>query len=191
MSGRDLTIEVCGTSGDGTIAAGGLLNAAMSAAGFSVLAFDSYPAEIRGFGRCVTQSRVGDEEMLALGDRAHVLISLDDEQSRSRVPHLGEKAVVIFDNRPPAYVEENQSIAAHVEPDALLIGVPFSDLAIEASGSKRGRNLTALGAFAALFGVQPEFFQEVIKKKFSAKGEQVLDANLKSFNAGHHFVIEN
>ena len=33
----DITIEVCGMSGDGTIAAGGLLNAAMSEAGASAI----------------------------------------------------------------------------------------------------------------------------------------------------------
>jgi len=71
MPSVDVTVEICGMSGDGTIAAGGLLNEAMSRAGFSVLAFDSYPAEIRGFGRCVTRSRIGDEEMLALFHEAN------------------------------------------------------------------------------------------------------------------------
>ena len=49
----------------------------------SVMAFDTYPAEIRGFGRCVTHSRIGEAGMTALSDRAQVLISLDDEQSLS------------------------------------------------------------------------------------------------------------
>ena len=83
MSEVDVTIEICGMSGYGTIAAGALLNEAMSLAGFSVIAFDSYPAEIRGFGRCVTMSRIGDREMLGLSDKTNVLISLDDEQSLS------------------------------------------------------------------------------------------------------------
>ena len=121
----DLTVEICGMSGDGTIAAGGILNEAMSRAGFSVLAFDSYPAEIRGFGRCVTLSRFGDEERVALGDMTHVLISLDDKQSLSRVPLLAREAVVLFDNKPPSYVDAAGSIAAHVEPDIRLFGMPF------------------------------------------------------------------
>jgi 2-oxoglutarate ferredoxin oxidoreductase subunit alpha len=175
-------------SGDGTIAAGGILNEAASRAGLSVLAFDSYPAEIRGFGRCVTLSRIGDVEMLALSDHTNVLISLDDEQSQSRIPFLAGKAVVLFDNKPPSYVSEDQSIAAHVEPDALLYGIPFGDLAAGASGTKRGRNLTALGAFAALFEVPPGFFHDVIQKKFAPKGEKVLDANLKCFDAGYTYA---
>ena len=63
----DFTVEVCGMAGDGTIAAGGLINEAMSHGGFSVLGFDSYPAEIRGFGRCVTNSRIGSNEIVAAG----------------------------------------------------------------------------------------------------------------------------
>ena len=190
MSDVDLTIEICGMSGDGTIAAGGILNEALSLAGFSVLAFDSYPAEIRGFGRCVTHSRIGDEEMLALGERIHVLISLDDEQSRSRIPALAKNAIVLFDNRPPSYVAEDRSIAAHVEPDIKLFGIPFADLAAEASGTTRGRNLTAIGGLAALLGVPIDFFYKVIEKKFLAKGENVLDVNLKSFNAGYHYATD-
>jgi 2-oxoglutarate ferredoxin oxidoreductase subunit alpha len=186
----DITIEICGMSGDGTIAAGGLLNAAVSEAGFSVLAFDSYPAEIRGFGRCVTHSRIGEEEMLALREKAHVLISLDDEQSRSRIPFLEKGAAVIFDNQPPSYVGEGHAIPAHVEPDTNLFGIPFGDLAAEASGSTRGRNLTALGGFAAVFGLPPEIFRGVIEKKFVPKGEKVLKANIKSFDAGYEFALE-
>jgi 2-oxoglutarate ferredoxin oxidoreductase subunit alpha len=188
MASVDVSVEICGMSGDGTIAAGGILNEAVSRAGLSVLAFDSYPAEIRGFGRCVTLSRIGDVEMLALSDHTNVLISLDDEQSRSRIPFLARKAVVLFDNKPPSYVSEDQSIAAHVEPDTLLYGIPFGDLAAGASGSKRGRNLTALGAFAALFEVPPGYFYDVIKKKFAPKGDKVLDANLKSFDAGYTYA---
>ncbi len=183
-----MTIEICGMSGDGTIAAGVLLNTALTEAGFSLLAFDSYPAEIRGFGRCVTHTRTGSKEILALSDRTHVLISLDDEQSQSRIPYLEKNAGVLFDNRPPSYVPENHAIPAHVESDANLFGVPFGDLAAEASDSTRGRNLAALGAFSALFGVPPEFFHQAIEKKFAPKGEKVLEANLKCFDAGHRYA---
>ncbi len=190
MARVDITVEVCGMSGDGTIAAGGLLNEALSKAGFSILAFDSYPAEIRGFGRCVTRSRVGDEEMLALSDRTHVLISLDDEQSQSRIPFLAENSAVFFDNNPPSYIPEERSIAPHVEPGTELFGIPFGDLATGAAGSPRGRNLTALGGFAAVFGAPPEPFREVIEKKFMPKGEKVAEANLKSFEAGYAYALK-
>lgn len=187
----DVTIEVCGMAGDGTIAAGGLINEAMSDGGFSVLGFDSYPAEIRGFGRCVTRSRIGSEEILALAEETHVLISLNDEQSASRVPFLTEDSAVFFDGNPPVYIPEEKSLAALVEPGTQLFGMPFGDLAVGASGSPRGRNLTALGGFCAVFGVEPELFRKVISKKFKAKGEKILTANLKSFDAGFDYAAEH
>lgn len=190
MAKVDVTVEVCGMAGDGTIAAGGLINEAMSLGGFSILGFDSYPAEIRGFGRCVTRSRVGSNEIVALADKTHILISLDDQQSKSRVPFLAEEAAVLFDSKPPVFLGEEQSLAAAVEPGTHLFGIPFSDLATSAAGTSRGRNLTALGGFAALFDVSPDWFREVITKKFRAKGERVLDVNLKSFDAGYRYALE-
>jgi len=183
----DLTIEICGTSGDGTIAAGVLLNEALSAAGFSLMAFDSYPAEIRGFGRCVTRTRIGNGEITALSHKTNVLISLDDEQSQSRVPFLADNAVVLFDNRPVAYVSEDKALLPLLEPEMKLFGIPFGDIASQASGSRRGRNISALGGFAALFGIPTDPFYEAIKKKFQTKGDKVLESNLKCFDAGIEF----
>ena len=184
-------IRFAGDSGDGMQLAGARFTDASAIFGNDLATLPSYPAEIRGFGRCVTHSRVGDQEMLALSDRTHVLISLDDKESQSRTPFLAREAVVLFDSKPPSYGEEGSSIAAHVEPDARLFGMPFSDLAASASGSTRGRNLAALGGFAAIFGVPEKHFQEVITKKFKGKGEKVLGANLQSFDAGYHYASDS
>ena len=185
----DITVEVCGMAGDGTIAAGGMINEAMSLGGYYVLGFDSYPAEIRGFGRCVTHSRIGSHDISALQEKAHILISLNDEQSRSRAPFLNDDGMVFFDSNPPSYVTEDQSLAAVLKPGARLYGMPFSDLATQAAGSPRGRNLTALGGFAAVCGIDPELFRRVITTKFESKGPKILDMNLKSFEAGIKYAV--
>ncbi len=188
MPRLDITVEICGMAGDGTIAAGGLLNEAVSLGGLFVLAFDSYPAEIRGFGRCVTRARIGETPRIALEEPTHVLISLDDEQSLSRVPSLASNSVVFFDNRPPSYIPEARSLAAHLGHPTILYGMPMADLAAGAAGTTRGKNLTALGGFAAVFGIPPVLFQRVISKKFQSKGDKVLEANLKSFDAGYEYA---
>ncbi len=191
MQYTDITIEICGTSGDGTISAGGVLNDAMSKAGFSVIAFDSYPAEIRGFGRCVTKSRFGHNKILAFSDKTDALISLDDNQSLDRIPFLGKKAVVLFDNKPLVKVKEGGSIAAHVSPNVNLFGTPFVNIASEAGSIGRGKNFASLGAFASLFGIDPAFFHQAITNKFKAKGEKVIEANLKCFNGGYKSALES
>ena len=186
----DVTVEICGMVGDGTIATGALINDAMSEGGFFVLGFDSYPAEIRGFGRCVTKSRIGSQEILALDSETHALISLNDEESRSRVPFLARSAAVFFDSNPPVSVPEERSLVAAVEPDARLFGIPCTELAAEAAGTARGRNLTALGAFSAVFGVSRDLVHRVITRKFGTKGTKILQANLKSFDAGYDYASD-
>jgi len=52
----DIQIAFCGSAGDGTIAAGDIFKQAMAAAGFNVIAFDVYPPEIRGFGKCIARA---------------------------------------------------------------------------------------------------------------------------------------
>ncbi len=189
MSEVDFTVEVCGMAGDGTIAAGGLINEAMSLGGFSVLGFDSYPAEIRGFGRCVTKSRIGSNDIVALGERAHALISLNDEQSRSRAAFLDDHALVFFDSNPPSYVSEEKSLLSTLSNNIEVFGLPFGDLAV-ASGAARGRNLVALGGFVAVTGIDPILFRQVILKKFKTKGDRIVDINIKSFDAGYDYALE-
>ncbi len=190
MPALDVTVEVCGMAGDGTIAAGALINEALSMGGFSVLGFDSYPAEIRGFGRCVTRSRIGSQDIVAMGTDTNVLISLNEAESRSRIPFLAPRAIVIFESNPPTYIRHDVSFVAELPPDKLLFGIPLSDLAAEAAGTQRGRNLTALGAFAAICGVNPSLFLAVIEKKFKTKGDKVLKSNIKSFEIGYSYALK-
>jgi 2-oxoglutarate ferredoxin oxidoreductase subunit alpha len=39
-------------------------------------------------------------------------------------------------------------------------------------------------------GIPPDLFRRVITRKFEPKGQKVLDANLKSFDAGYAYVLE-
>ena len=167
----DLTIEICGMSGNGTIAAGGLLNQALSGAGFFLLAFDSYPAEIPGASAGVSPiPRVGDEQMLALKTRIDVLISLDDSQSLVRAPFLAENAVVLFDNNPPSYVSEEHAIAAHVRSDVNLFGIPFSELSTLASGNHTGTKPRCTGRFCRPFSAfRPSLFMRSSRRSSGPK----------------------
>ena len=56
---RTFVVEICGMSGDGTLAAGAVLNEALGRMGYRLLAFDTYPAEVRGTGRCLTRTAFG------------------------------------------------------------------------------------------------------------------------------------
>ena len=192
MEKLDITFGICGMSGDGIISAGKLLTHVLSEAGYSIMAFHSYPAEIRGFGRCVARCRVGVEKRLALASFTDVLISLNDEQSLTLVDTLKDDAVVLFDNHPPTRLKEGQTIAGRVQPETDLFGIPFGNLSGAAGATTiKGRNIVALGSLAALYGIDPDLFKRIIAHKFETKGERVVEINLRCFENGYRYVKDN
>ncbi|MDH5411127.1 MAG: 2-oxoacid:acceptor oxidoreductase family protein, partial [Alphaproteobacteria bacterium] len=122
-NGTDIQFAIIGSAGDGTIAAGDILKRAMARMGYKVIAFDIYPAEIRGFGKCISRVRVTTEQAYSLKRHSDVLISLDDSYA---IPHVGEVrdyGAVIYESSPIAKLPEGGHMTAHIKPSQLPYGV--------------------------------------------------------------------
>lgn len=191
MNDVDIVIEICGSAGEGTISAGEIFSRFMSSQGYEIMSFDSYPSEIRGFGKCVAHSRIGNREILSPGKYTDILVALNDAHSISQLPTLRETGVVIYDNKPPSYHEEDKSIAGWIEPGMIAYGIPLHELAQKAAGNSRGRNMVALGALAALFGIDAEAMQANIKKRYAKKKQAIIDNNVNSFIEGVTWTSKN
>jgi 2-oxoglutarate ferredoxin oxidoreductase subunit alpha len=191
MTNVDIVIEICGSAGEGTISAGEILSRFMSSQGFEIMSFDSYPSEIRGFGKCVAHSRVSNREILSPGKYTDILIALNDAHSISQLPSLRETGIIIYDNKPPNYLEEDQSIAGWIEPGMISYGVPLLELAQKAAGNSRGRNMVALGALAALFQIDNAAMETSIRSRYAKKKKVVIDSNLNSFKEGFEWARKN
>ncbi|RKZ35103.1 MAG: 2-oxoacid:acceptor oxidoreductase subunit alpha, partial [Gammaproteobacteria bacterium] len=85
--GTDIQIAFCGSAGDGTIAVGDILKQALARAGFRIIAFDQYPAEIRGFGKCISRTRISTRQVYSMKPKTDVLVSLNDMHA---IPHVIE-----------------------------------------------------------------------------------------------------
>lgn len=191
MNEINLVVEICGSAGEGTISAGEILSRFMSEQGYDIMSFDSYPAEIRGFGKCVAHTRISQEKVMTPGKYSDVLIALHDAHAISQLSVLKERGVLIYDNKPPKYHDEDKSIAGWLEPGMISYGVPLTELSIKASGSSRGRNMVALGAFAALFGINNDAFSGSIKRRYAKKKQVVIDNNVDSFTEGYTWTLNN
>jgi len=191
MTNVDIVIEICGSAGEGTISAGEILSRFMSGQGFEIMSFDSYPSEIRGFGKCVAHSRISNREILSPGKYTDILIALNDAHSISQLPSLRETGIIIYDNKPPNYLEEDQSIAGWIEPGMISYGIPLLELAQKAAGNSRGRNMVALGAMAALFHIDGAAMTTSIRSRYAKKKKIVIDSNLNSFKEGFDWARNN
>lgn len=180
----DIQFAIIGSAGDGTIAAGDILKRSMARLGYKVIAFDIYPAEIRGFGKCISRVRVTTEQAYSLKRHSDVLISLEDSYA---VPHVGEVrdyGAVIYESSPIARLPEGGHMTAHVKPSQLPYGVRVRGISERATASARSRNIVVLGYLAGLYGIEPGAFRQIIADKFRTKAEAVTTQNIAAYNAG-------
>ena len=185
MSDTDIQIAICGSAGDGTIAAGGILNQAMAQAGYKVIAFDVYPAEIRGFGECIACSRITSAQVYSLKAQSDVLVSLNDGHAIAHVPEVRDFGAVIYDDAPISTLKEGQHISGHIKPSQLPYGLPMRELSERATSAAKSRNMVALGYLAGLYGMPREAFHATIGSKFKGKAAAIAEGNVKAFDAGY------
>lgn len=185
----DVQISICGSAGEGTIAAGDILRNALAGAGYRIISFDAYPAEIRGFGKCVARLRATTEQVYSLKEKSDVLVCLNDEHG---IPHIGEVrdyGAVIYESKSIAPLPEGGHVSAHVRPGQIPYPLPIRELSERATGATRSRNIVVLGFLAGLYALATEPFLRIIEAKFKGKGA-VVDANRKAFQAGHAAGVE-
>ncbi|MFH1156683.1 MAG: 2-oxoacid:acceptor oxidoreductase subunit alpha [Pseudomonadota bacterium] len=191
MQDIDIVIEICGSAGEGTISAGEILSRFMSEAGYEIMSFDSYPAEIRGFGKCVAHTRVSTSPIFSPGKYADVLIALNDGHTISQLGTLKPDGILIYDSQPSSWHSEDKSVMAWVQPGMTTYGVPLARLATKAAGNTRGRNMVALGAAAALMTIGQDGFVASIRRRYAKKKQAIIDSNVNSFSEGYAWALEN
>jgi len=178
----DYVFRFGGEGGEGVISTGDLFTTACARSGLEIYTFRTYPAEIKG-GHAMIQIRVADSQLLlSRGDGVDVLIAFNREAYDRHFKDLKEGGVLIFDN-------------SDFQPDdggrAILYPIPFNKIAMEEVGVRLAKNMVALGALSALFGIPQERFEELIRDKFARKGEAVLEKNFQALKAGIRYVEEN
>ncbi|MCP4284755.1 MAG: 2-oxoacid:acceptor oxidoreductase subunit alpha [Gammaproteobacteria bacterium] len=183
-SATDIQIAICGSAGDGTIATGDILKRAMARAGYKVIAFDLYPPEIRGFGKCIARTRITSEQVYALKPQSDALFSLNDEHAIPHVEEVCEFGAVIYDDNPIAGVPEGAHISGHLEPSHLPYAISFREISERTTGGSKSRNMVAVGYLAGLYHMPPEVFRETIREKFQKKPAAITEANLTAFDTG-------
>ena len=178
----DFVFRFGGEGGEGVISTGDMFTTACARSGLEIYTFRSYPAEIKG-GHAMIQVRVADSSvLLSRGDMVDVLVAFNKEAYDRHYKQLKEDGVLVFDNTDFLPDEDHRGIK---------YPIPFNKIAMEEIGVRLTKNMVALGALSALFGIPIEKFQELMREKFGRKGETVLAKNLEGLGAGARYVTQN
>ena len=174
-----ISVRIAGANGEGIESSGALLADVASKSGLHVFGHRGYQSVVRG-GHVWYQVRLGDSKLLSYGERADILVALNQDAITHHKGHLNENAIVIYD---PSKVNPED-----IDPSKVrLVKITMLDIAVEASGNPIMRNIVAIGAVLKFAGIGIDKFGETIKKRFGKKGEKVVDGNINAATRGYNY----
>ncbi|MGC9156639.1 MAG: 2-oxoacid:acceptor oxidoreductase subunit alpha [Candidatus Micrarchaeia archaeon] len=172
-----VAVRIAGANGDGIESAGALLAKVAARNGMHVFAYRGYQSIIRG-GHVWYQVRIADSEIGSFGELADILVALNQDAIENQKTHIKPNAIVIFDPS-KANADSLQSVRK--------IPIPLLEIAVSQSGDPVMRNTVALGAVLKLLGLPLSELEDVLRRTFGKKGEEVIANNLKAASAGYNF----
>ena len=181
MPKQDLVIRIAGEAGEGVLSTGQLLAQAAARGGFKVVTYFSPPAEIKG-GHSFFQIRLSGDALYTEGDTLDILLAFNHEAFERNVGELRPGGLLIFDSSelsPPPTDAYRQ------------VALPLTEIAKTQLRFELGKNVVAVGATAALFGLPTEHMTRLLRERFGRKGEEILNKNFAALDAGLRYVQEH
>ncbi len=118
---------------------------------------------------------------------ADLIVSLEPMEALRYVPYLAPQGWIITNTVPFVNIPDYppmESLMAELDKLPHVIAIDVDAIAKEA-GSARSANMVLLGATAAVLDIlDPDKLRDGIRRIFGRKGEDIVEANIKAFNAG-------
>jgi 2-oxoglutarate ferredoxin oxidoreductase subunit alpha len=178
----DYTIKICGEAVQGIQTIGEVLSLVFARAGYHVFTSQDYESRVRG-GHNFYQIRVSNERVLSSREEVDIVVSLDRIGIELHKPELSEYGILAFDSE-----------TLKQEPEgASMVDVPFKKLAIEEGGNPLMSNTVATGAVLGMLGKESlmPILENILKERFSKKGDAIVDGNVKSARAGFDYAKQH
>jgi 2-oxoglutarate ferredoxin oxidoreductase subunit alpha len=178
---NDFVIRIGGEAGEGVQSTGDLAVQVAARAGYYVLTHRVPPAEIKG-GLYEYQIRLANERLYSQGDDLDILLAFNEEAYQSGIQVLKPDGLLIYDSAEFTPPDDNPF---HSVP------LPLTDIAKTQLKFALGKNVVAVGAVGALFGLPIEYGQALLQERFGRKGEEIVAKNVAALQAGIDYVKEH
>jgi 2-oxoglutarate ferredoxin oxidoreductase subunit alpha len=174
----DLTIKIAGAAGQGMLTISTILARSLTRQGYYVHCYQDLMSRIRG-GHNASILRIADHPVGSLAEKANILIALNPESMELHAGELVEGGVMVYD-------EKVKNGNLKIQNEALsLFPVPLERLAVEAAQNKLMLNSVACGVCFSLMEYDFEVLADTLGDLFSAKGDPVVEANIRAARAGY------
>jgi 2-oxoglutarate/2-oxoacid ferredoxin oxidoreductase subunit alpha len=149
----------------------------------------SFGSQIRG-GEACCRVRLATDSVLHCNGCLDVAVALnwDDFLRFGGELPIEAGTIVIYESK--AGVTPDRLPLEGVSPSTVF-SVPIGEMAMKSAGTEKAKNIIVLGLLAGWFGIGRGSVLAGIEKKFAKKGAQVLEGNLRAFQAGIEFTEAN
>ncbi len=173
---EDISLVLSGEAGKGLNTIERVLVKTLKLSGFHVFSAGEVMSRVRG-GNNTVEIRAASKPVEAFVDRIDILVPLN-EKAMYRLEHrLGENTVIIG---------ESENIEEKYRSGHRFFEAPFAAMAEEA-GNAIYANTIAAGVIAGILGAGAEVLEDLIKKIFENKGEEVTAGNIEAVRRGYSF----
>lgn len=123
---------------------------------------------------------------------ADIIVSLEPMEALRYVPSLSTKGWIVTSTAPfnniPDYPETGV-ILDELSQWPHTIAFDMEEMAREVA-NPRASNMVLLGACTPLTGIDADKIEAAIRAVFAAKGDAIVESNIKAFNAGMQKALE-
>lgn len=188
-------IVLAGVGGQGILSIASALGEAVLRENLFLKQAETHGMSQRG-GAVVSHMRISEKpvaaDLIPLGT-ADIILSVEPLEALRYLPYLKEGGYVVTNSVPfkniPNYPSDEELMAELQKlPQAIVIN---ADQIAQEIGNRRASNMVMLGAATPFIQIAPEKIQEGIVAIFRKKGNAIVDLNLKAFNAGLQFTMDN
>lgn len=181
-------ILIAGVGGQGILTIAAIVGRAAMNEGLNVKQSEVHGMAQRG-GAVVAHLRLSSatvhSDLIPLGG-ADVLLAVEPLEALRHLPYLRRDGVVLANTVPIPNIPDYPSVADVLGelrrlPRTVLVD---ADKMARDAGSPRAMNMVMLGALAPFLELRSEALTETIRAAFAAKGERIVDINLKAFAVG-------
>ena len=181
ISKNNFSWKVAGEAGHGILNAGLMFAKTCLKGGLHVFASAEYPSLIRG-GHNNLDVRVSDQPLYSHTRFTDLLVALDKNSIDIHQENISSNGGIIYDSN-----DLKISSEYFRRKDILLFDIPLLEIA-KKHGGKIMRNVVAMGATIALINFDLELFNQVLRKNFGKKGEEIAIANVEAAKSGYDYA---
>ena len=182
---NDFVIRIATVNGTGSASANSLLMKAIFRMGIPVVGKNYIPSNIQGLPTWY-EIRVTKDAYLSRSGHIDIMVAMNAQTYRDDLVSVQSGGVFIYDST-------RRREELHTREDVTVLPIPLSELANNAFTGARTRilmrNVTYVGALAALLEIDLDTLKQLLEETFSNK-QALIDSNLTAIQIGYNYARE-